>query len=152
MIYRTQRRMTKQRRIILEELCNMKTHPTADELYVAVRRRLPKISLGTVYRNLQTLAADGKIRMLREGERMRFDSSLEVHYHVRCLCCGRVGDVPESAVKGLSEKMSEKTDYRILGFKAEFAGICPDCDNPGKEVAIKDETLSDFKILEGDPD
>lgn len=150
MISRTQRRMTNQRLIILEELWNMKTHPTADELYVAVRQRMPRISLGTVYRNLQTLAADGKIRMLKDSGRMRFDSSLHDHYHVRCLSCGRVDDMPESAVKGLRENMSQKTDYRIVGFRVEFVGICPDCDNLGMEVAIEEETLNDFKILEDD--
>ena len=150
MISRTQRRMTNQRLIILEELWNMKTHPTADELYAVVRQRMPRISLGTVYRNLQTLAADGKIRMLKDSGRMRFDSSLHDHYHVRCLSCGRVDDMPESAVKGLRENMSEKTDYRIVGFRVEFVGICPDCDNLGKEVAIEEETLNDFKLLEDD--
>ena len=145
---RQQRRITRQRLIILEQLRNMKTHPTADELYTTVRRQLPKISLGTVYRNLQALAADGEIRMLRHAGRMRFDSSLHDHSHIRCVCCGRLCDLPGSAVKGLNEKMIEKTGYRILGFKVEFVGVCPDCDKPGKEVAIEEETLSDFKIIE----
>ena len=83
---------------------------------------------------------------------MRFDSSLQDHYHVRCLSCGRVDDVPENAVKGLSENMIEKTDYRIVGFKVEFVGICPDCDNLGKEVAIEQETPSDVKLLEDNND
>jgi len=144
--------MTRQRLIILQKLLKIKTHPTADELYDSVRQHLPRISLGTVYRNLQTLAADGKIRMLKDGERMRFDSSLHDHYHVRCLVCGRVYDVPESAVKGLSENMIEKTDYRIVGYKVEFVGICPNCDNTGKEAAIEQETLNDFKLLEDDTD
>jgi len=148
MIDRNQRRITRQRLIILEQLRNMKTHPTADELYTLVRRQLPKISLGTVYRNLQALAADGEIRMLRHAGRMRFDSSLHDHSHIRCLCCGRLGDVPESAVKGLNKKMIERTGYRILGFKVEFVGVCPDCEKPGKEVAIQEKTLSDFKIIQ----
>lgn len=150
MIRGPRKRITKQRLIILEALLNKKIHPTADELYAAVRQRLPKISLGTVYRNLQTLAADGEIRILKDSGRMRFDSSLHDHYHVRCLSCGLVDDVPESAVKGLSENMREKTDYRIVGFKVEFVGICPECDNLGKEVTIEEETLNDFKLLEDD--
>ena len=148
MISAHQKRTTRQRLIIMEELRNMETHPTADELYASVRRHLPRISLGTVYRNLQTLAADGKIRMLKDGSRMRFDSSLHPHYHVRCLVCGRIDDVPESTVKGLSEEILEKSDYRIIGFKVEYVGICPDCDNPGKKVAIEKETLNDFKFLD----
>ncbi|MGE5577510.1 MAG: Fur family transcriptional regulator, partial [Syntrophothermus sp.] len=53
--------MTRQRQIILEELKNVTTHPTADEVYEMVRRRLPRISLGTVYRNLELLAEEGII-------------------------------------------------------------------------------------------
>jgi len=145
-----QRRLTKQRRIILDELQKMKTHPTADELYEALRQRLPRISLGTVYRNLQTLAADGKIRMLRDCSRMRFDSSLHEHYHVRCLCCGRVDDIPASTVKGLSDNMSKKTSYRIVGFKVEFVGICPECDTMGKGASLRKETFNDFILLNND--
>jgi len=152
MISSNQKRMTRQRLIILEELRKMKNHPTADDIYSAVRGHLPRISLGTVYRNLQTLAADGEIRMLKHGGRMRFDSSLHRHYHVRCLACGRIDDVPGSAVKGLNEGILEKSDYRIIGFKVEFTGICPDCRNKGKEVAIEKETLEDFNILEDNND
>lgn len=57
-----QTRMTRQRAVILEELRKTATHPTADELYSIVRRRLPRISLGTVYRNLDFLADSGEIR------------------------------------------------------------------------------------------
>ncbi|MGC8659306.1 MAG: Fur family transcriptional regulator, partial [Desulfomonilaceae bacterium] len=55
-------RQTSQRRIILEELAKLKTHPTANEVYEVVRKRLPKISLGTVYRNLELLSESGSIR------------------------------------------------------------------------------------------
>ena len=62
-----QLRMTQQRQVILEELRLCRSHPTADELYSRVRRRLPRISLGTVYRNLETLAERGLIRKMEVG-------------------------------------------------------------------------------------
>ena len=68
------RRNTPQRRIILEELCAVTTHPTAGELYGIVRRRLPRVSLGTVYRNLEVLYANGVINKLDyAGAEARFD-------------------------------------------------------------------------------
>ena len=141
------RRSTKQRQIILDVLKKMKNHPTADEIYEAVRHHLPRISLGTVYRNLQILSRSGMIRTLTDGERMRFDSSLHEHYHIRCLACGRVDDMPESALRELGEKIVGESNYKILGFKMEFVGICPACLIQGKEVSIEDETRGEFNLL-----
>ena len=83
-------RMTPQRRVILELLTAQRWHPTADELFHAVRRRLPRISLATVYRNLDLLAQTGHVLRLDppEGPR-RFDGFTEGHTHARCSRCGR---------------------------------------------------------------
>jgi Fur family transcriptional regulator, ferric uptake regulator len=121
-------KMTKQRRVIVEELSKLKSHPTATVLYELVRKRLPKISLGTVYRNLDLLADAGIIGKLETaGTQKRFDGAIENHYHVRCVRCGRVDDLPvplfddiEGALRGLS-------DYEILSHRLEFQGICPSC-------------------------
>lgn len=120
-------RMTDQRRVLMEELGRMRTHPTADELYQAVRRRLPKISLGTVYRNLEKMVDCGLVRKVDvPGERMRFDADTTPHYHVRCEICGRVGDVYADGEPALDAAVL-KTDFRITGFNIEFTGLCPTC-------------------------
>ena len=78
-------RMTNQRRIILEELRKVDTHPTVDELYTIVKARMPHISLGTVYRNLDLLAEMGEVlKMDSAGNMRRFDGRVEPHRHVRC--------------------------------------------------------------------
>ena len=78
----TQTRMARQRAVILEELRKLKSHPTADELYSIVRERLPRISLGTVYRNLDFLADSGEIRRLEAaGSTKRFDGDISNHQH-----------------------------------------------------------------------
>ena len=59
--------MTRQRQIILEELRKVVTHPSADEVYEMVRKRLPRISLGTIYRNLEILSENGDIQKLELG-------------------------------------------------------------------------------------
>jgi Fur family ferric uptake transcriptional regulator len=73
--------MTNQRQVILEEIQKVNTHPTADEVYETVRKRLPRISLGTVYRNLEILSACGLIQKIGPlSNQMRFDGITKKHY------------------------------------------------------------------------
>ncbi len=121
-------RLTKQRRVILEELSSMRSHPTAFEVYEAVRSRIPDISLGTVYRNLGLLSSRGVIKKLEvAGHKTRFDANTEKHYHVRCMFCGRIDDVPLKGITIDSETIARETGYKVLGERIEFYGICPDC-------------------------
>ena len=129
-------RMTKQRKVILEELRMMEHHPTADEIYHRVREKLPKISLGTVYRNLEKLAAAGVIRKLDyAGTQMRFDGDLYAHHHIRCLACGRIDDIDGAPDMSESDReMAARTGYRLLGSRIEYAGVCPVCIEEGRSV------------------
>ena len=133
MVPEKSRRNTRQRQVVLEELRRLPSHPTATELYEITRRRLPKISLGTVYRNLELLTEMGLIRKLEtSGSEARFDGNLERHYHVRCVRCGRMDDahgLPDSPVE---ERVKSPNGYKILGSRLQFIGICPKCkDQPG---------------------
>ena len=124
-------RMTRQRQVILEEVRNVTSHPSADEIYEMVRKRLPRISLGTVYRNLEILAECGEIQKLELGCSLkRFDGIAEEHYHIRCLCCDRIFDAPPQSSIHISHQLKECTEFKIVGFKLEFIGICPACSNP----------------------
>ena len=121
-------RMTRQRKVILEALRQMKSHPCAEEIYEMVRKRLPKISLGTVYRNLEILADIGEIQQLHYGGTLkRFDGNPENHYHIRCTCCGRIEHAPLDSVEPVENGLQEKTDYKIIGHRLEFIGLCPEC-------------------------
>lgn len=87
------RRHTRQRAVILNELRKVKTHPTADAIYRMVRKRLPSISFGTVYRNLSLLRDGGDILELTCGKyRCRYDGDNREHYHFICLECENVFD------------------------------------------------------------
>ena len=88
------RRHSRQRQVILEELQKVTSHPTAVELHAMVRDRLPSVSLGTVYRNLDLLARLGQIEKheYSSGE-ARFDANMAEHDHLRCIRCGRVDDL-----------------------------------------------------------
>jgi len=121
-------RMTCQRKVILEELRKVDTHPSADEVYVMVRKRLPRISLGTVYRNLEILSESGEIQKLELGCNLkRFDGIVENHYHIRCIHCDRLVDAPADFDVAINHDLKNAIEYKIIGHKLEFIGICPDC-------------------------
>lgn len=122
-----QSRMTKQRKVILEELRKVTSHPTADEVYDMVRQRLPRISLGTIYRNLDVLAEGGEILKLESaGNQKRFDGNPMPHAHIRCNRCGRVGDVMNVATQ-ISTVGAAAKGFTITGARIEFEGVCDAC-------------------------
>lgn len=132
-------RMTKQRRVILEELRMFHTHPTADEVYERVRTKLPHVSLGTVYRNLELLSRSGMIRKLEiGGQQMRFDGELEKHQHIRCIRCGRIDDLSgESALTECDRDIVRETGYYLVERRVEFLGICPECRGTGRDGTVE---------------
>ena len=121
-------RETRQRALILEELRGTRTHPTADELYRLVKRRLPRISLGTVYRNLELLSERGVIQKLPwGGGQGRFDGDTSRHLHVRCACCGRVADVRDGPPVRVTRAFKDKNGWEITGCRLDIVGLCPQC-------------------------
>lgn len=121
-------RMTKQRRRILEALRLGNDHPSAEELYEQVRREMPKISLGTIYRNLEVLTALGEIQTLSFGSSLkRFDGNPRQHYHIRCLQCERLADAPVPVAATIDRLVRSLTDYEVYGHRLEFIGLCPRC-------------------------
>ena len=127
---RTFQRNTLQRQVILEELRKLTSHPTAAGLYRIVVRRLPKISLGTVYRNLDLLTKTGVIQKLEFGsEEARFDGNSTPHHHIRCVKCGRVDDIPSPPLDLLGGMKDDLGGYHVLGHRVEFFGLCPQCKN-----------------------
>lgn len=127
-------RMTPQRQVLLQELGKKRWHPTADELYDVVRERMPRISLGTVYRNLEIMADQGLIRQLDTGgHQKRFDGTAERHYHVRCIGCGRLDDIEMNTDRDLRSLVSQSGDYVLSGYLLEFMGLCPNCQNRNRK-------------------
>ena len=125
----SQTRMTRQRAVILETLRSVDTHPSADELYGMVRKKIPRISLGTVYRNLDLLVGGGAVRLLeRAGMQKRFDGDLSTHSHVRCESCGRVGDIFEP-VEVPPVKSDAVPGFTVARAEVEFIGLCDACRN-----------------------
>ncbi|MCK4608182.1 MAG: transcriptional repressor [Gammaproteobacteria bacterium] len=124
---------TKQRNIILEKLKQLKTHPTADEIYAIVRTKLPNISLGTVYRNLKQLAENGTILQLGQaGQQKRFDADLSKHYHFVCQKCHKIYDLPAQKIADLKQIPNYIEQHAICGYNLDFYGICFTCNTKEK--------------------
>ena len=121
---------TRQRQVILEELRKVTSHPSADKIYEMVRRRLPRISMATVYRNLEMMAETGQILKLQTPEGpMSFDGDTSHHHHIRCRECGRIYDVPgdvEVSV-GIPGDLGLRTGFDDVDYSVQFTGVCPDC-------------------------
>lgn len=114
----------------------VKSHPTADGLYVLVRKRLPKISLGTVYRNLDLLLQQGQIsKILVDGHPSRFEYVDKEHIHIRCVICGKVDDLLFKPVFSLDD-VRIKSEYEVIGYNQEFIGKCPDCIEKEKQQQL----------------
>ena len=120
--------MTPQRRIILQAVRKRSDHPTASQVYDLVRRTAPRVSLGTVYRNLELLSASGLIQKVEGlGTQKRFDCRLERHHHIRCTQCGRVDDVSVELGNVVENTLQNSTEFSITGYQVDLAGICPCC-------------------------
>ena len=120
--------MTRQRRVILEELRKVRSHPSADKLYEKVKIRLPRISLGTVYRNLEILTRLGEIQHVEiRGAMKRFDGNPKSHYHIHCTQCDRIDDIEIGPLKQVEKATSGFTDYKITGHRLAFFGLCRKC-------------------------
>ena len=129
-------RLTRQRTVILEELRKIYTHPNAEEVYEIVKQNIPRISLGTVYRNLEILSEVGEIQKLEVcGCVKRFDGNPHNHYHIRCIKCDNIVDAPIEVKEDIASELNGKTDFQIIGHRLEFYGICPRCQAKDQEDA-----------------
>jgi len=123
MIINKKERLTNQKRIILEYLKSTKSHPSVKEVCLEVKKKLPQISLGTVYRILSQLKERGEIKEILT-ETSHFDGDTSFHSHFICQKCKKIFDVFEkiSTLKNKKLKVGEIKDYQII-----FYGICKKC-------------------------
>ena len=119
-------KFSKQREAIREALMDRTDHPTADVIYAELRQDYPKISLGTVYRNLVLLSDLGEIQRLRVGDGVdHFDPDTSEHYHFVCEKCGSVSDIKMHL--DLNAEAQKYMKGKVLGHKAYFFGLCEKC-------------------------
>ncbi len=120
-----QRRSSRKREALREELLGARDHPGAEELYARLRPRFPDLSLGTVYRNLALFREEGSVVCVATvNGQERFDGRTEPHAHFICERCGRVADVPVTVPP---ELLSVELPGRVQGCSLTFYGVCDHC-------------------------
>jgi Fur family transcriptional regulator, ferric uptake regulator len=130
------RRQTRQRQLVYETVAATKSHPTAEWVYKRVRSRMPRVSLGTVYRNLQLLVAEGRLRAWSRGRTTRFDADVSPHDHFACLRCGLLLDIEPSGEELAAERRLRARGHQIQERLLEFIGLCRDCRRrPGSKTS-----------------
>ena len=117
-----------QREAIINFLTGRTDHPTADIVYQNLRNDIPTISLGTVYRNLNQMAATGRILRLHvDGKTDHYDACTDPHAHLLCRKCGAICDIDINFEKNLVAQASEVSDCQMEGVSVLFSGLCEDC-------------------------
>ena len=119
---------SRQREAILLNLSKRYDHPTAETVYLDIKREFPNISLGTVYRNLSLLSDLGEIQKISTGAGPdRFDGNPKPHYHFLCRSCQCVMDIPMAEQTDINRIAAKTFPGTIEGSITQFFGLCPEC-------------------------
>ncbi|HWP24382.1 MAG TPA: transcriptional repressor [Candidatus Binatia bacterium] len=120
--------LTIQRRVILEALLERDDHPTVDQVFDAVKERIPGVSRTTVYRTLETLVTLGMAQKTSHfGAVARFDGNTDHHHHLVCVRCDTIVDCAAPAPRSLRLPAPLRAGFEITDFSIYFQGLCPDC-------------------------
>jgi Fur family ferric uptake transcriptional regulator len=125
-------RLTPQRRVIAEVMGGDHVHLTAEEVLARAQKRLPEVSLATVYNTLNELVSMGEVQQVDAGGGpTRYDPNTgDGHHHIVCLNCGDLRDVHPKGLDALELPRSQRFGYRIVNREVLFQGYCSDCGGP----------------------
>jgi len=128
-------RYSKQREVILNIVKQSYNHPDAEYIYNEVRKIIPNISLGTVYRNLKALVETGEIIKISGLEdKEHYDKTVHDHIHFICEKCKEVIDYHDYDFKELENKLENKFDFKVNNYNFTIIGICHSCQNKEEEI------------------
>jgi Fur family transcriptional regulator, peroxide stress response regulator len=130
-------RFTEQRLAVFRHLLATECHPTADDVFVAVRNDVPVISLATVYKSLETLVGVGLATKLTYGDgSARYDGRMDPHHHARCLSCSTIVDLPaQLAPETIHPVPPSLGGFQVTGYRLEFTGYCDTCQPSARRLA-----------------
>ena len=124
--------LTSQRKAVLEALGESRGHPSAEDVYLLVKRKNPRVALGTVYQALGVLEEIGVIEAKHWSESpTRYDLNVGPHLDIRCLRCGEVSEVPGVHFDGLEDSIRAATPYEVKRATVVVEGLCPACRDGG---------------------
>ena len=120
--------LTEQRAAVHDYLSGVAHHPTAEEVFLAVKARVPRISLATVYKNLEALVQCGAVSKLTYGDASaRYDIRTDHHYHTRCLACGKIWDLDAKEGTELLKRIKPQAGFEVEDYRLELLGRCREC-------------------------
>ena len=120
--------LTEQRAAVYEYLSGVGHHPTAEEVFLAVKSKVPRISLATVYKNLEALVQCGAVSKLTYGDASaRYDIRTDHHYHTRCLECGKIWDLDAGEGAELLKRIKPQAGFEVQDYRLELLGRCRGC-------------------------
>ena len=126
-------RLTPQRRHVYEVLMEKQGHPTATEVFLRVQRRIPSISLATVYNCLETMVANGLVKAVHvDREPTRFCANLQEHGHFHCTVCGLISDIEFSRSYGIKE-WNLPEGFLVTQQDLTLRGLCAECGTSQKK-------------------
>lgn len=119
---------SRQREAIKDYLMHTTSHPTAETIYDDLKRDDPKLSLGTVYRNLALMYSQGDVLKLSCGnDCIHYDGNTSPHYHLVCTECGNVFDIPIESMDHIDTLAQAGFDGKVTGHQVYFLGKCKKC-------------------------
>ncbi|MCI5579607.1 MAG: transcriptional repressor [Oscillospiraceae bacterium] len=123
-------KFSRQREMICDYVKKYPVHPTADEVYTALKKDCPNLSLGTVYRNLNLLSEKGQLLKIHVGSgKDRFDSRTDIHAHFICEKCGQVFDVEDESLNGIENRVYCKDRHIVKNVGVVLQGVCRQCSD-----------------------
>jgi Fe2+ or Zn2+ uptake regulation protein len=136
----TIRRKSKQRERIYELIKSSMTHPTAQWVYENLKKEIPSLSLGNVYRNIKILSEQGRIIYREFGNGIEhFDATTEMHYHFICEECKIISDFSMPTQEIITKKARKMSKHLINGHTIQFFGICDECNKKLKKQGGQNE-------------
>jgi Fur family transcriptional regulator, ferric uptake regulator len=120
--------LTSQRRAVLEALKEAQGHPSAEDIYLIVKKKNPRVALGTVYQALSVLEEIGVVGTKHWSESpTRYDLNVEPHLDIRCAGCGEVSEIPGVELGELEMSIRDNTPYEVTRTTMVIEGLCPSC-------------------------
>ena len=128
MLQKNDLKVTTQRLMISSYVLSRKDHPSADQIYVAIKEQFPTISLGTVYKTLNLLKEIGAVQELGFGEgAVRYDPNTEIHINMICTKCNSISDYYPEDVDGWWNELVSKLDVKPVGQRIDIYRLCEKC-------------------------
>ena len=120
-------RITKQKQVVLNAVLNSSDHPTAETILLRCKEEMPSVNLATVYRNLNSLSLENKIKRISISGGDRFDKTLTNHAHFKCLCCQSVFDIDNVDICGIIDCVGDSVKD-ISSIDVNVTGTCLNCN------------------------